>query len=225
MNSTRFFPYFKDCVGAIDYSHIPVMITGWEGSASDSRILADALNRQHKLIVPTGKYYLVDADFANAPGFLAPFRGVRYHLKEFRQGCQPRIKEELFNLRHSSLRNAIERAFGVLKARFSILKIASGYPLNTQVNIVAACCILHNHIINEKHDQELDFENYNDIGNGEDESEMHEDEGNKSSEDENECDFRNESAAARREKQRWREFRLGLASAMWESYKSEQNIN
>ncbi|XP_058103534.1 protein ALP1-like [Magnolia sinica] len=167
----------------------PTISAGWEGSVLDSRILADALNQQYKLIVPAGKYYLVDAGFANVPGFLAPFRGVRYHLKEFRQGCQPRTKEELFNLRHSLLRNAIERALGVLKARFSILKIASGYPLNTQVNIVAACCILHNHIINEKRDQELDFENNNDIGNGEDESEMHEDEGNESSEDENECDF------------------------------------
>ncbi|XP_058075728.1 uncharacterized protein LOC131224207 [Magnolia sinica] len=162
------------------------------------------------LLVPvfliSGKYYLVDAGFANAPGFLTPFRGIRYHLKEFRQGCQPRTKEELFNLCHSSLRNAIERAFGVLKTRFPILKIASGYPLNTQVNIVAACCILHNHITNEKRDQELDFENNNDIGDGEDESEMHEDEGNESSEEENECDFRNESAVARTEKQRWREF-------------------
>ena len=30
-----------------------------------------------------GKYYLVDAGYANTRDFLAPFRGVRYHLKEW----------------------------------------------------------------------------------------------------------------------------------------------
>ena len=49
-------------------------------------------------------------------------RGVRYHLKEWERGNRrPQNKEELFNLRHSSLRNVIERTFGVLKKRFGIL--------------------------------------------------------------------------------------------------------
>jgi hypothetical protein len=33
--------------------------------------------------VPTGKFYLVDGEYANTPFFLVPYRGVRYHLKEF----------------------------------------------------------------------------------------------------------------------------------------------
>ena len=61
---------------------------------------------------------------------------VRYHLKEWGRTnirlvyiihCnsfdvsslyRPKTKEELFNLRHASARNVIERIFGVLKCRF-----------------------------------------------------------------------------------------------------------
>lgn len=35
---------------------------------------------------------------------------------------RPQNKEELFNLRHAQLRNAIERILGVVKCRFPILK-------------------------------------------------------------------------------------------------------
>ena len=41
-------------------------------------------------------------------GLITPYRGVRYHLKEYgRRG--PENEKELFNLRHASLRNEIER--------------------------------------------------------------------------------------------------------------------
>ena len=71
---------------------------------------------------------------------------MRYHLSEFQGGNLPTNPKELFNHRHSSLRNVIERTFGVLKARFPILTTAPPYPIETQVKIVLACCILHNHI-------------------------------------------------------------------------------
>ncbi|KAL5794176.1 hypothetical protein ACOSP7_002770 [Xanthoceras sorbifolium] len=83
--STRFYPYFKDCIGAIDGTHIPAMVTrrdissycnrhgtisqnvlascnfdlefiyvlsGWEGSAHDSKVLSDTLSRRNGLKVP-----------------------------------------------------------------------------------------------------------------------------------------------------------------------------
>ncbi|KAL5752473.1 hypothetical protein ACOSQ2_022980 [Xanthoceras sorbifolium] len=83
--NTRFYPYFKDCIGAIDGTHIPAMVTrrdissyrnrhgtisqnvlaacnfdlefiyvlsGWEGSAHDSKVLSDALLRRNGLKVP-----------------------------------------------------------------------------------------------------------------------------------------------------------------------------
>ncbi|XP_039145517.1 uncharacterized protein LOC120282731 [Dioscorea cayenensis subsp. rotundata] len=53
---------------------------GWEGSASDARILQRSIEQGFE--VPRGKYYLVDAGYANTPNFIAPYRGVRYHLQE-----------------------------------------------------------------------------------------------------------------------------------------------
>ena len=64
-----------------------------------------------------GKYYLVDAGYPNQSGYLAPYKGQKYHLPEFRQGRLPSGKKEVFNHAHSSLRNVIERFFGVLKMK------------------------------------------------------------------------------------------------------------
>lgn len=50
----------------------------------------------------------------------------------------------MFNLRHSSLRNAIERIFGVLKKRFKILTDQLEYQFEVQVRLVKAMCCLHN---------------------------------------------------------------------------------
>ena len=52
--------------------------------------------------------------------------------------------QELFNLRHSLLRNAIERIFGILKKRFKIFKVQLEFPFSTQVKLVNALCCLHN---------------------------------------------------------------------------------
>nr|KYP59498.1 Putative nuclease HARBI1 [Cajanus cajan] len=183
-NNSRFYPYFKDCLGAIDGTHVRVKVPrsdaarfrgrknvfaacdfdmkftyvlgGWEGTASDSRILKDALSRQDPLIIPQGKYYSGDARFMLKRQILTPYRGVRYHLKEYSQRG-PQNPRELFNHRHSSLRNVIERTFGVLKKRFPI--IASGtephYSLDTMTNIILACCILHNFLRGVDNDDSL----------------------------------------------------------------------
>ncbi|XP_055961841.1 protein ALP1-like [Mercurialis annua] len=124
---------------------------GWEGTANDSRVFIDALTRQtNGFPFPTNdNYYVVDAGYPNIPGFLAPYRGEKYHLNDFRGHGRIRKKYELFNYRHSSLRNIIERAFGVLKARFPILKSIPSYPLRRQKLIPIACCTLHNFIRKE----------------------------------------------------------------------------
>ncbi|CAL8153328.1 unnamed protein product [Prunus armeniaca] len=49
---------------------------GWEGSASDSRVLRDAISRPTGLRVPTRCYYLVDGGYTNGQGYLAPYRGM-----------------------------------------------------------------------------------------------------------------------------------------------------
>ena len=81
------------------------------------------------------------------PTVLAPYRGVRYHLKEQRlAGQTPENAKELFNLRHSSLRNVIERIFGVVKRKFKILDIAAEYSIQTQIHIALAVLGLANFI-------------------------------------------------------------------------------
>ncbi|GJS39365.1 nodulin MtN21 /EamA-like transporter family protein [Tanacetum coccineum] len=57
---------------------------------------------------------------------------------------------EKFNHAHAKLRNVIERAFGVLKARFPILKKTPSYPFITQREIVIACFAIHNFIRKER---------------------------------------------------------------------------
>ncbi|KAL0456198.1 UNVERIFIED_CONTAM: hypothetical protein Slati_0959000 [Sesamum latifolium] len=123
------------------------VLTGWEGSAADSRVLREAISRPNGLKVPQGMYYLCDNGYTNGDGFLTPYRGVRYHLRERDCGQGgPQNKEELFNLKHSSARNVIERAFGLLKTRWAILRSHSYYPIKTQNRIIMACFLLHNYI-------------------------------------------------------------------------------
>jgi hypothetical protein len=104
-----------------------------------------------------GKYYLVDAGFMLTSGLITPYRGVRYHLKEYSARNPPQNSKELFNLRHSSLRNAIERAFGVLKKRFAILSNSTEptYGVKAQKLIIFACCILHNYLMSTDPDEDL----------------------------------------------------------------------
>lgn len=90
--STRFYPYFKDCIGAMDGTHIPAMVekrnaavyrnrhgitsqnvlavcnfdlefiyvlSGWEGSAHDSKILNDAMTKRNGLKIPQGNFTFI----------------------------------------------------------------------------------------------------------------------------------------------------------------------
>ncbi|KAL6883505.1 hypothetical protein ACP4OV_010919 [Aristida adscensionis] len=115
------------------YMRFVYVLAGWEGSASDSRVLRDAMTREDAFAIPNGKYYLVDAGYTNGPGFLAPYRSTRYHLNEWAaQGNNPSTAKELYNLRHASARNVIERTFGLLKMRWAILRTNSYFDFKNQ---------------------------------------------------------------------------------------------
>lgn len=121
--------------------------SGWEGSANDSCVILEALQSGMFQRPPDDKYYLVDCGYSNMPGFLAPYRGERYHLHDFDGvGNEPIHQRELFNQRHARLRNVIERTFGVFKKRFPIFKFMTNYKPTRQVLMVNACCGLHNFI-------------------------------------------------------------------------------
>ncbi|KAA0068168.1 retrotransposon protein [Cucumis melo var. makuwa] len=55
--------------------------------------------------------------------------GQRYHLQEWRGvGNVSTTVKEYFNIKHSSVKNVIERTFGVLKGCWAILRGNSYYP-------------------------------------------------------------------------------------------------
>jgi hypothetical protein len=204
--NSDFFPFFIDCIGAIDGTHIPVItptseqipfrnrkgflcqnvlascnfdlqftmvMSGWEGSVADSTLWLEA-RRTGALVIPEGKYLLGDAGFANCDACLTPYRGVRYHLREWAKATnnRPQNKEELFNLRHSRLRNIVERIFGVMKRRFKILTLPRAFKLSAQAQVIAALCALHNILLGFQKEEEDDVADQNTGGDQEDEGEV-----------------------------------------------------
>lgn len=113
------------------------VLPGWEGSTSDSSFTKCYIKKERIkgskryhvvwvgllhtlsiiLLMYLGCYYLCGVGYTNSEGFLAPYGGQRHHLNEWMQGYQPRILPGCFNMKHSSARNVIERAFGLLKGR------------------------------------------------------------------------------------------------------------
>jgi hypothetical protein len=66
------------------------VVTGWPGSAHDTRVFLDTLvtykdNFPHP---PQGKYYLVDSGYPNSKGYLAPYKGQRYHVPEWQHNTK-----------------------------------------------------------------------------------------------------------------------------------------
>ena len=101
------------------------------------------LSFQYKLVE---KYYICDVGYGVRKGVLSPYHGVRYNLKEFSD--HPLMNErELFNLCLSSLRTTIKRCFGVLKTCLCVLDAKSFWSFETQVDVVLACGLIHNHIL------------------------------------------------------------------------------
>lgn len=68
---------------SFDFKFIYVL-SGWEGSVSDSLVYQDA--RATDFQISQGKYYLADAGYPNTDALLAPYLGVRYHLKKWGNG-------------------------------------------------------------------------------------------------------------------------------------------
>ncbi|KAL6614646.1 hypothetical protein ACP70R_036916 [Stipagrostis hirtigluma subsp. patula] len=118
--------------------------TGKRGGVHDAALLKEAMRRADNFPhPPQGKYYLVDSGYPLRKGYLAPYRKNRYHLSEFEEKG-PQNLSEIFNYHHSSLRTVVERAFGVLKNKWPILKGIPLYSEDKQSKIILACFALHN---------------------------------------------------------------------------------
>ncbi|XVF56316.1 hypothetical protein PTKIN_Ptkin06aG0109000 [Pterospermum kingtungense] len=193
------------CTPSMQFIYV---LPGWEGSAADGRVLRDAIGRPNGLRIPQGCYYLCDAGYTNGEGFLAPYRGQRYHLNEWRHGHQPRTPQEYFNMKHSQARNCIERCFGILKARWAIIREKSFYPVRTQCRIISACCLLHNFIR-----AEMETDPIEDVVVQDDSTQQSEDDGDEA------FITHCETSDA------WTEFRNKLANDMFNAWKAGQSAS
>ncbi|XP_021738191.1 uncharacterized protein LOC110704682 [Chenopodium quinoa] len=155
-DSTKYWPYFKDCVGALDGTHINAVVSDDDGVAHRGRSAHDITVWNHCLIVPEfrfphpppRKYYLIDSGYPNTVGYLSPIKekDIRTHLPEFRNGLPTQGMLELFNYLHSSLQTTIERCFGQLKGRWKILTMMPQMDTKHQLAIMVATFTLHNFI-------------------------------------------------------------------------------
>ncbi|XP_052116435.1 uncharacterized protein LOC127746610 [Arachis duranensis] len=152
-----------DCIGAIDGTHSRVKVPrvdaprfrGRKDHPTQNVLAACGFDMKFTYVL-SGKFYLGDAGFMLKPVILTPYRSVQYHLKEYSLR-EPQNPKELFNHRHSSLRNVIERCFGVLNKRFPIIAgdTEPYYSFETMRNIFLACCILHNFFMGVDVDQSI----------------------------------------------------------------------
>ena len=73
---------------------------------------------------------MCDGGYTNGNGFLSPYRGYRYWLRDWQgENPPPQCREELFNMKHARARNVIQRTFGLLKGRWGILRSPSWYSV------------------------------------------------------------------------------------------------
>ena len=195
----------QNVLGVVDFDMLfTYILVGWEGSAHDGRVYDDGLTKGLQTF--PGKYYLGDAGYALSWNCLTPYRGVRYHLKEWSKSNQkPQNKEELFNLRHSSLRNVIERTYGVVKKRFTILSLMRPYSFEFQCAIILSAFYVHNFIRRKNLENKID-----------DEFEQQDNEESESDEEmENEVPLNEGIDPDARALNAWRD---GIAQRMWDSY-------
>ncbi|KAA0042473.1 retrotransposon protein [Cucumis melo var. makuwa] len=104
-----------NCLGAMDETYIKVNVPVADRPTFRTRKEGNC----HKC-----------TSYPNTEGFLASYRGQRYHLQECRGTGNAVTKAKVyFNMKYSLIRNVIERAFGVLKGRCAILCGKPYYPL------------------------------------------------------------------------------------------------
>lgn len=145
------------------------VFAGYEGSAHDGAVLASAQDSGSYPAIPENCYILGDACYGLSRTLLTPYRSTRYHLRDFDADAPPpATRAELFNLRHSKLRNDIERAYGVLKRRFLAMMHGVEGPIEAQRDNVYAACALQN-FLQDRQDQYPDPPENDDEPEGQDE--------------------------------------------------------
>lgn len=126
-------------LGVCDFDlNLLYVLSGAEGCEADSQVYSMA-REEYNLRIPEGRYLLGDAGYALRDQILVPHNTVKYHLPAWRRsGRDPASDKELYNYTHSSLRMAVERVFGVLKARYKVRSVAISRACDMNVWLILA---------------------------------------------------------------------------------------
>lgn len=106
------------------------------GSCHDSFVwkMSDAQRHYHEMYSRGARNWLLgDSEYGLTPYLMTPYKNPQYGIVQY-----------LYNQRHASARNIVERTIGVLKSRFRCLQSNLMYIPSKVVNIINVCCALHN---------------------------------------------------------------------------------
>ena len=108
--------------------------TGYPGKVHDARVfrLSPLFNRGAAIC--DTNHILGDSAYPNLPWLLTPFRD---------NGALTPTQRR-YNYKHASIRSCIERAFGLLKGRFTRLQKIDQRDIITIVSTILTSCIVHN---------------------------------------------------------------------------------
>ncbi|TVU43576.1 hypothetical protein EJB05_10056 [Eragrostis curvula] len=123
--------------------------SGMSGACHDMYVLRESQTQSNFPAPPPGMFYAADSGYALAHGYLTPYKNTRYYLQQFVE-VGPSSFEEKFNHDHASIRNVVERTFGVIKNRWPILDDIPFYKRCTQSKIIIACCAFNNYLVDRK---------------------------------------------------------------------------
>ncbi|OWZ14732.1 hypothetical protein PHMEG_00011739 [Phytophthora megakarya] len=118
------------------------------GSWSDQKIWnASRLRKTLDKVIPPDTHMISDAGYAIRLRLMTPYPETFDYTKTRR-----------FNFAHSSIRMVVERAFGVIKERFRVLKACIDVDdVGRAVNILDTSIVLHNILI-ALGDDDVDFD-------------------------------------------------------------------
>ncbi|XP_046391887.1 putative nuclease HARBI1 [Ischnura elegans] len=121
---------------------------GMPGRMHDARVFENSPLRQ-KLVVERvlgpDRHLIGDAAYPLLGCLITPFRNTG-HLTN---------AQVVFNTRLSTIRSVVERAFGLLKGKFRRLKYLNMGNRGLLNRSVAACCVLHNFLLQTEGEEEM----------------------------------------------------------------------
>ncbi|XP_060064932.1 putative nuclease HARBI1 [Ylistrum balloti] len=107
---------------------------GFPRKCHDARVLRNSDLWEEGLQLCGPNHIIGDAAYPLRRWLMTPFKNTGHLTQEQRH----------YNYMHSSNRVVIERAFSLLKGRFRRLQNLDTNTVRTAVNIIMACCVLHN---------------------------------------------------------------------------------